>query len=246
MCTAAIRQPERQPLTAQRSHGALMDRVYRRQRYIYNLTRRYYLVGRDELIRGLDLRPGESAVEIGCGTARNLIAMARRFPGAQFFGLDASGEMLTTAAEAVGRAGFAERIVLKRGLAEEMSPALFGAGRGFDAVIFSYSLSMIPDWRRALAVGVHALSNDGRLHIVDFGDFRGLPRVISAGLGAWLRKFHVAPRAELLTALEQAPWRPDSQLRLFPGRYAFRWRGAELPQGVLANVARPPQAADIP
>ena len=230
---------------AEPSHGALMDRVYRRQRHIYNFTRRYYLVGRDDLIRGLDLRPGDRAVEIGCGTARNLIAIARRYPGAQLFGLDASGEMLVTAAEAVGRAGLSGRITLKRGLAEEMSTELFGESRGFDAAIFSYSLSMIPDWRRALIAASRALSESGHLHIVDFGDFGGLPSPVSAGLRAWLRKFHVAPRAELLGALERAAAASGSQLHIYMGRYAFCWR-AERPEGVLANVAGPPQAADFP
>jgi len=229
----------------ERSHGALMDRVYRRQRYIYDFTRRYYLIGRDDLIRDLDLRPGDRAVEIGCGTARNLIAIARRYPGAQLFGLDASGEMLATAAEAVKRAGVSRQIILERGLAEEMSPKTFGLSRGFECAIFSYSLSMIPDWRRALAAAGRALSQTGRLHIVDFGDFRGLPRAVSAGLRLWLRKFHVAPRTELLTELERSEAVPRGNLRIYPGRYAFCWRGARTPEGVLANVAGQPQAAEI-
>ena len=57
-----------------------MDRVYRYQRYIYDFTRKYYLFGRDRLIRELALKPGERVVEIGCGTARNLIRMARPTP----------------------------------------------------------------------------------------------------------------------------------------------------------------------
>jgi S-adenosylmethionine-diacylgycerolhomoserine-N-methlytransferase len=232
-------------MRAERSHGALMDQVYRRQRHIYNLTRRYYLIGRDDLIRGLDLHPGDRVVEIGCGTARNLIAIARRYPGAQLFGLDASGEMLATAEDAVSRAGLSRRIMLKCGLAEEMSSELFGDRRGFEAAIFSYSLSMIPDWRGAIAAAARALTESGRLHIVDFGDFGGLPGPVSAGLGAWLRKFHVAPRIDLLRALERTRATGSGHLRLYPGRYAFCWRGAELPEGVLANVAGPPQAAEI-
>ena len=38
-----------------------MDQVYRRQRYIYDFTRKYYLLGRDRLIRGLALQPGRAA-----------------------------------------------------------------------------------------------------------------------------------------------------------------------------------------
>lgn len=228
------------------AHGALMDRVYHRQRHIYNFTRRYYLVGRDDLIRDLDLKPGDRAVEIGCGTARNLIAIARRYPETQLFGLDASSEMLATAAEAVDRAGLSERILLKHTLAEEMSPELFGEKRGLDAAIFSYSLSMIPDWRTAIRAARAALSDRGRMHVVDFGDLAGLPRPLSAALRFWLRQFHVAPRAELLGEIQRTSAAPGSKLRIYPGRYAFRWSGIEAPGGVLANVAGPPQAADIP
>ncbi|HEX3429883.1 MAG TPA: class I SAM-dependent methyltransferase [Rhizomicrobium sp.] len=206
-------------------HGALMNAVYRRQRHIYNFTRRYYLVGRDDLIHRLNLQPGDRAVEIGCGTARNLIAIARRYPGARLFGLDASSEMLQTAQEDVNRAGLAGRILLRHGFAEALSPELFGESPSFDSAIFSYSLSMIPDWRHALAAAGAALSDGGRLHIVDFGDFASMPRAAAAALRSWLRRFHVVPRGELLDALERAAPESGGELRLYPGRYAFCWSG---------------------
>jgi hypothetical protein len=81
------------------------------------------------------------------------------------------------------------------------------------------------------------------MHIVDFGDFGGLPRIAAAGLRLWLAKFHVKPRSELLRALESAP--SKNRLRVYAGRYAFRWRGEALPESLLANVAGPPQAAEI-
>src|SRR5215813_2522280 len=82
-------------------HAVLMDRVYRHQRYFYDLTRKYYLLGRDRLVRDLDARPGESVVEIGCGTARNLIRIAGAYPNVRLYGLDASMEMLRTASDSV-------------------------------------------------------------------------------------------------------------------------------------------------
>ncbi|HEY0281515.1 MAG TPA: hypothetical protein VGC27_02700 [Rhizomicrobium sp.] len=33
------------------NHAALMDEIYRHQRYVYDLTRKYYLFGRDRLIK---------------------------------------------------------------------------------------------------------------------------------------------------------------------------------------------------
>ena len=82
----------------------LMNRTYRHQRHIYDLTRKYFLLGRDRLIAGLDAYPGARVLEIGCGTGRNLIAAARRFPDARLFGVDISTEMLNSAAAAIARA----------------------------------------------------------------------------------------------------------------------------------------------
>jgi len=210
-------------------HDSLMDKVYRNQRHLYDFTRKYYLFGRDSLIGALDLKPGELVLEIGCGTARNLIVMARRYPQARFYGLDASTEMLKTAAQAVARAGLSDRIRLVHGFAEAVSPALFGEGQTFDRAIFSYSLSMIPDWEQALSAAQTTLSPTGRLHIVDFGDFNDLPAFAARLLRRWLALFHVEPRTQILKNLENNSAgnraKPDV-LRILPGRYAFVWSGA--------------------
>lgn len=206
------------------SHAELMDDVYRYQRYIYDFTRKYYLFGRDRLIRELDLAPGERVVEIGCGTARNLIAMARRYPRARFYGLDASHEMLKTAEIHVARAGLADRIVLAQGYAERLTPDVFGLAQPFDRAIFSYSLSMIPDWRAALEAARAAISARGRLHIVDFGDLTGLGKAGQRVMRAWLRLFHVEPRTEILDAVQAefgGKYNKDSVLDILPARYAF-------------------------
>ncbi|MES1179707.1 MAG: SAM-dependent methyltransferase, partial [Hyphomicrobium sp.] len=38
--------------------ASAMDGMYRHQRYIYDLTRRYYLIGRDQMIADLSPPPG--------------------------------------------------------------------------------------------------------------------------------------------------------------------------------------------
>ena len=197
-----------------------MDRVYRRQRHIYDFTRRYYLFGRDTLIARLELEAGARVLEVGCGTARNLIRIARKYPSAKLYGLDASAQMLATAQRSLAQADLEPRVKLIEAYAENLSPELFGESEPFDAIIFSYSLSMIPDWKQALRAATSALAPDGRLHIVDFGDLKGLGRLVEVLLRSWLGLFHVAPRVELLDALQKNSI-TATRLTLLPGRYAF-------------------------
>src|ERR1700759_2108607 len=92
-----------------------MNRLSRRQRHIYDGTRRYYLLGRDQLIENLRPDAGASVLEIGCGTGRNLVQAAKQFPGAQLFGIDVSTEMLTSAIASISRRGFGCRIRVAHG-----------------------------------------------------------------------------------------------------------------------------------
>lgn len=177
--------------------AGLMDRMYRWQRHIYDATRKFYLLGRDGLIRELKPPPGGAVLEIGCGTGRNLIKIAQRYPQARCYGLDVSEEMLRTARQQVARAGLSERITLVQADATDFDPqALFGR-TAFERVVISYALSMIPPWRAALAQALRVAAPGGALHIVDFGDQADLPGPFKALLNRWLALFHVTPRAEL-------------------------------------------------
>ena len=171
--------------------------MYRRQRYIYDATRKFYLLGRDELIAELNPPAGGATLEIACGTGRNLIRAARAYPRTRFFGLDVSDEMLTTARAHVAAAGLAGRVTLAHGDATSFdAQALFGVAV-FDRVFVSYALSMIPDWERALAEAAAWLAPNGSLHVVDFGDQGGWPGAVRDALRAWLARFEVTPRLGL-------------------------------------------------
>jgi S-adenosylmethionine-diacylgycerolhomoserine-N-methlytransferase len=175
---------------------ALMNRIYRRQRHIYDFTRKYYLLGRDRLIARLSPPPGACVLEIGCGTGRNLILAARRYPDARFFGIDVSTEMLTSAIEAIARGGLSSRMRVAHADATAFDPGrLFGKAQ-FERVFISYSLSMIPAWPAVLDSAIARLAPSGELHIVDFGGQQGLPRWFRSLLRRWLALFHVTPRDE--------------------------------------------------
>ncbi|QOF70953.1 methyltransferase domain-containing protein [Aminobacter sp. SR38] len=176
-------------------HSGLMDSVYRHQRHIYDLTRKYYLLGRDRMISELAPPKGGTVLELGCGTGRNLILAARRFPDAHFYGLDISAEMLVTARASIARAGLSDRISLAQGDATSFDAASLFGRAGFDRVFVSYSLSMIPGWERSVSAALAA--STGSVHVVDFGQQEGLPGWFRKLLRRWLARFHVTPRETL-------------------------------------------------
>ncbi len=189
-------------MTSLSSAATSMDRMYRHQRFIYDVTRKPYLLGRDAMIGHLAPPNGGAVLEIGCGTGRNLIRAAHAYPTAHLYGFDVSAAMLsTTARRAISTAGLGERIIdCERPMRRSFDPARLFGEPAFDRVFISYVLSMIPDWRDAVLVHARprqSLAPGGALHIVDFGQQNKLPRSFRTLLFSWLDLFHVTPRAEL-------------------------------------------------
>lgn len=189
-----------------------MNRMYRWQRFIYDATRRYYLLGRDQLIANLAPAPGDTVLEIGCGTGRNLVQAAKCFPRATFYGIDISTEMLTTAIGSITRQGLTSSVRVAHGDATDFDPSRIFKVDAFDHVMISYSLSMIPDWQMVLDQAVSRLKPGGRLHIVDFGHQERLPKIASTLLLRWLTLFDVTPRRELLAVLKTLAERHHADL----------------------------------
>ena len=203
------------------AHADDMDRMYRYQRHIYDATRKYYLLGRDRMIRQLDARPGCHILEAACGTGRNLSQISRLYPSTHLYGFDISAEMLVSARKKFPASG---PVVPQFRVADAttFTPADFGVA-GFDRIILSYALSMIPDWEAAIGQAAAALAPGGSLHIVDFGQQEGLPAICHRLLGAWLAKFHVTPRATLKTALQAAAARHGATLRFETVARGYAW-----------------------
>ncbi|MFM9938714.1 MAG: class I SAM-dependent methyltransferase [Hyphomicrobiaceae bacterium] len=195
--------------------AAHMDRIYRYQRHFYDATRHNFLLGRDTLIAGLLPPPdGGSVVEVGCGTARNLIQAAKAYPKARFYGFDISAVMLETARKNIAAAGLGDRISVIEGDATNFDlQQLFGL-RGADRIFISYALSMIPPWRDVLARSATQLAPSGSLHVVDFGQSQGLPRAFKSVLYAWLAKFSVHPSNELESELRRVALKDDLDLSI--------------------------------
>ncbi len=191
-----------------------MDAMYRYQRHIYDLTRKYYLLGRDLMIARLDARPGTRVLEIGCGTGRNLISAAEAYPRARFFGLDVSHEMLASASRSIAKVGLSERVQVAHADATGFDPAALLGVSKFERVFISYTLSMIPAWESVVDSAVKLLAPGGELHIVDFGGQEHLPGWFRTVLRHWLARFSVTPRDGLEAMLRDCAAREGLQLTM--------------------------------
>ncbi|WP_294058314.1 class I SAM-dependent methyltransferase [Sphingomonas sp.] len=202
----------------------LMDNVYGFHRHIYDFTRKFYLFGRDLLVRELEPPPGGTVLEVGCGTARNLVVAAKRWPNARFFGFDISEAMLETARASVAKNGLGGKITLAQGDAGKFDTnTLFGVDK-LDRIFMSYTLSMIPPWQEAIEIAAASLAPGGSLHIVDFGQYERLPALAKKLHFKSLNDFHVHPRRELPAVLRRIAEAHDMELDFRSLWRGYTWR----------------------
>jgi S-adenosylmethionine-diacylgycerolhomoserine-N-methlytransferase len=196
-------------IDARADHRAFLNRYYGASRFIYDATRKYYLFGRDGVLRDLAGDSGwATLVEVGPGTGRNLARLRRSRPDARLVGLEASDAMIEHARAKCPWAriahGFAEDAPLDEVLGERP-----------DRVLFSYCLSMVGDRAAALANARRALSDRGEVVVVDFADFAGLPVRAADAFRSYLGTFRVRP-------LGADDLRGAAAIRRGPGGYYVR------------------------
>ncbi|WP_394831080.1 class I SAM-dependent methyltransferase [Pendulispora rubella] len=193
-----------------------MDRLYAGQKRVYDISRKYYLFGRDQLIEKIHVAPGSNVCELGVGTARNLILLARRNPQGRYYGIDLSAEMLGEAARNLARTRLADKIALRLTAAEELDYREFGLDAPFDAVYFSYCLAMIP--KESIVPAIESawrnLAPGGVLYYVDFGPMSGFPPRVSKMFARWLGLFGAHYHPEVVEAL--CALAPTSNVELTP------------------------------
>ena len=158
------------------SHRETMTNYYSVQSHFYDCTRWAFLYGRKRLIEKLDIRPGERVVEIGCGTGANFGAIQAGLRNAgELIGIDCSGPMLRKAEQRAQENGWSNVRLLDL----EYGKETVTQGQA-DVVLFSYSLSMVEDWQRALSCALSELRPDGRVGVLDFCAKRKRARSVSA------------------------------------------------------------------
>lgn len=148
-----------------------------------------YRAGREAGVALLGVRPGDVVIDLGCGTGLNFPALAEAAgPTGLVIGIDRSPDMLAMAQRRVERADWGGRLRLIRADAALLEPGHVAAvvadargegHSGADALLATYSLSVIRNreeaWRRARAV----LQPGARACIVDMQPPEGVWRVLS-------------------------------------------------------------------
>lgn len=167
---------------------------YRWHAKFYDLTRWAFLFGRRGLIETVAGRIEAPAriLEIGCGTGKNLVALAEAFPSAKITGLDLSADMLDRARAKI--APFADRVDL---LHRPYDGPVADDGGKFDLIVISYALSMInPGFDEVIALCRGDLNEGGVVAVVDFHETRW----------TWFRKWmgvnHVRMEGQILAQLD--------------------------------------------
>ena len=153
-----------QMLRGQPRRGDRMQRLeafYAPQAEHYDAFRARLLQGRGEMIQMLAPAPHAHVVELGCGTGANLIHLADRLDHLGRLDLvDLCPSLLEKARQRVRPYRNVEVI--------QADACTYQPDGPVDCVYFSYSLTMIPDWRRALDNALCMLRPGGRLGLVDF------------------------------------------------------------------------------
>ena len=202
-----------------------MDNMYRWTRHIYDITRKYYLLGRDDLIANINANDGDIICEVGCGTARNLTKIAKAYPESKCYGLDASDEMLKTAHVNLEQAGMAEKITLKQAYSQSFKPdELFGVKSPLAKIVFSFALSIIPPWQESIDHALELLPAGGEIHIVDFGAQKELPKAFRSFVFWWLKKFHVFYKPEIMNYLKLLQAEKKGSLVVTPMYKGYSYR----------------------
>ena len=141
-----------------------------------------YGVGRKHAIPAMQLQEGSRVLDVGCGTGLNFPLLLEAVgESGQVVGVDRSPQMLEVARRKTVRRS-PGNVVLVEADAEELSRlAVSGSGGPalpFDAVLFTYSLSLMGDWEGAWLRASSLVRPGGRAGIVDMEPPHGWARLL--------------------------------------------------------------------
>jgi demethylmenaquinone methyltransferase/2-methoxy-6-polyprenyl-1,4-benzoquinol methylase len=188
------------PIDRTREH---LIEVYRKKAKRYDLTSRLspvpgYPEGtqRRRAVQALGLRPGDTVVEIACGTGRNFPRIEAAIgPGGRLIGVDLTDAMLAQAQHRIDTHGWRNVSLV------QADAARFDFPSDVNAILCTYALTQVPECAAVVARGAAALADGGRWVVLDLKLPTHAPQ--------WLTRLGAAtvrPFASIDQWLTRRPW----------------------------------------
>jgi demethylmenaquinone methyltransferase/2-methoxy-6-polyprenyl-1,4-benzoquinol methylase len=148
--------------------------------------------------------PGDSAIDVCCGTGDWTIALARASGSGEIVGLDFSANMLAVAQEKTDKAGLAHQVKLVRGNAMELP----FPDNTFDHATIGFALRNVPDLVHVLKEMKRVVKPGGQVVSLELSKptwppFRAVYYLYFHRILPWLGKI-------LADRYEQYRWLPES------------------------------------
>lgn len=177
--------------------------LYRRRARSYDFSANlYYLIGfreayyRKRAVAALGLKPGDTVVEIGCGTGLNFIYLHDQVGDTgRIIGVDLTDAMLRQARKRVNAHHWHNVELIQADAAQYRFPTQVRA------VISSFALTLVPEYEKVIANAAKALGEQGRMVILDLKKSERWPLWL-VKLGVWITK----PFGVSLKLTERHPW----------------------------------------
>jgi demethylmenaquinone methyltransferase/2-methoxy-6-polyprenyl-1,4-benzoquinol methylase len=143
--------------------------LYRKRSRWYDFSANlYYLIGfrewayRKSAVTALNLKPGDTVVEIGCGTGLNFSLLQRQIgERGHLIGVDLTDDMLDMARQRVEREGWSNVDLV------HSDAANYEFASGVNGIVSTFALTLSPDYDEVIRRGAQALAPGGRFVVAD-------------------------------------------------------------------------------
>ncbi|HEB80990.1 MAG TPA: methyltransferase domain-containing protein [Chromatiales bacterium] len=177
--------------------------LYRERAGSYDIAANlYYLIGfreakyRKMAISALRLKPGDTVVEIGCGTGLNFQYVLQSIGRTgRLIGVDLTDAMLEKAKFRVEKNGWGNVQLV------QSDAAKYAFSSGINGIYSTFALTLIPEYEAIIERASHALSDGGRFVVLDLRKPDRCP--------TWIIELGVAitkPFGVSLDLAERKPW----------------------------------------